>query len=186
MRWIPFISLAYAVALLQTSLSWVLLIRVPWVGAVGPDVAAMVVVFVALYARTAQDAMLGAWVMGLVVDLTCVGGPASTTVVGPMAIAYCLLAGQLWRIREAFFREQAVTQVVLTLLFTVAAHWVWVTVQSVLAMGRVSLGGYLATMVQATLIACYTAVLMPLAHFGLIRIQRLILANPAGPARRGR
>ena len=186
MRWIPFLILAYAVVLVETSVSWVLSVNVSWLGAVGPDLAAMVVVFVALYSRTAGDAMLAAWVMGLAVDLTSGGGVGSATVVGPMAVAYCLLAGQLWRIREAFFRERALTQVVLSLLFTASAHWVWVTAQVLLAAGRVPFGDYAAAMGQALLIGCYTALLMPLAHFGLLRIQRLILANPVGPTGRGR
>jgi rod shape-determining protein MreD len=186
MKWIGFLILAYAVVLVETSLSWVLNVNASWLGPVGPDLAAMVVVFVALYARAAGDAMLAGWVMGLAVDLTCGSGVGSETAVGPMAVAYCLLAGQLWRIRDAFFRERALTQVVLSLMFTAAAHFVWVTAQALLALRQVTFGDYAAAMGQALLIACYTALLMPLAHYGLIRIQRLILANPAGPSRRGR
>jgi rod shape-determining protein MreD len=183
MRWIPFLILAYAVMLLETSVSWALFIDTSWLGSVGPDLAALVVVFVALYARSMADTMLAAWVMGLAVDLTSGGGG---TVVGPMAIAYCLLAGQLWRIRDAFFRERALTQVMLALVFTAAAHFVWVTAQAIFGAAHVTMGDYFGTLVQALVIACCTAVLMPLAHYMLSGVQRLILLSPGGQSRRGR
>jgi len=183
MRWIPFLILAYVVMLMETSMSRLLFINVPGLGSIGPDLAAMVVVFVALYTRAATDAMIAGWVLGLAVDLTSGGGIGAMTVVGPMSIAYCLLAWQLWRVREAFFRERAVTQIVLTLFFALAAHFIWVTVQALAAPGKVTFGDYGLALIQAAGIACYTALLMPLAHFALIRVQRVILTNPAGPSR---
>ena len=185
MRWIPFLILAYVVMVLETSVGW-LFVDSSWLGPIGPDLAAMVAVFVALYARTASDAMIAAWVLGFAVDLTTGGGVGEITVLGPMAIAYCLLAGQLWRIRDAFFRERALTQIVLTFLFVAAAHAIWVTVQAISAAGLVSFGDYARTLLQAMGVALYTAVLMPLAHFVLSRFQRLFLASPAGAGRRSR
>ena len=186
MRWIPFLILVYIVALIESSIGWALFIDTASVGAIGPDLAAMVVVFVAMHARSAPDAMLAAWVLGLSVDLTSGAGVGTVTAVGPMSIAYCLLAGQLWRLRDAFFRERALTQVVLTFFFVAAAHWIWVTAQAIFASGSVSFGDYGRTLVQALGIAFYTALLMPLAHWALCRLQRVILIAPASAGRRGR
>jgi rod shape-determining protein MreD len=186
MRWIPFLILTYLVVLAETSVGWVLFIESSSLGAVGPDLAAMVAVFVAFYARGATDAMLAAWALGLAVDLTTGGGLGATTVLGPMSIAYCLVAGALWRAREAFFRERALTQAMLAFAFVALAHGTWATAQAALAPGQVSLGDYGRTLLQVLAVACYTAVLMPLAHYVLRRCQRFFLVSAAGPAWRMR
>ncbi len=186
MRWIPLLILTYAVVLLETCVGWVLFIDSSSLGAVGPDLAAMVVVFIAFYARGATDAMFAAWILGLAVDLTTGGGIGAMTVVGPMSIAYCLAAGLLWRAREAFFRERAVTQAILAFAFVALAHGTWATAQAILAPGHVTLGDYGRTVLQVLAVACYTAVLMPLAHWGLRRCQRFFLIAAAGPGWRMR
>jgi rod shape-determining protein MreD len=186
MRWIPFLILAYAVVLVETSVGWLLFIDTSSLGAVGPDLAAMVAVFVAFYARGASDAMLAAWILGLAVDLTCGGGIGSPTVVGPMSIAYCLAAGLLWRMREAFFRERALTQAILAFAFVAIAHGIWATAQAILAPGHVGLGDYGRTLLQVLAVAGATAVLMPLAHYVLRRCQRFFLVSAVGPGRRMR
>ena len=186
MRWIPFLILTYAVVLVETSVGWVLFIDISSLGAVGADLAAMVAVFVALHARGAADAMLAAWTLGLAADLTCGGGVGAVTVLGPMSIAYCLAAGLLWRAREAFFRERALTQAMLAFAFVALAHGMWATAQAVLAPGHVTLGDYGRTLLQVLAVACCTAVLMPLAHYVLRKCQRVFLVAAAGPARRMR
>jgi cell shape-determining protein MreD len=185
MRWIPFIILVYLVVLFQSTAGKVLTLTTAGLGSVGPDLAALVAVFVALYARSCPDAMLAAWVLGMAVDLTVSGGVGAATVVGPMSLAYALAAGALFRIREAFFRERALTQGLLALGFCLLAHGVWVTAQSLLAAGEVSWSAYGRTLLQAAALACYTAALMPLAHFGLIRCQRWLLVSPVGRGGRG-
>ncbi len=186
MRWIPFLILAYAVVLVETCVGRVLFIDISSLGAVGPDLAAMVVVFVAFYARSATDAMLAAWIIGMAVDLTTGAGVGSATVLGPMSIAYCLVAGLLWRMREAFFRERAITQVMLAFAFVALAHGIWVTAQAIFATGHVSFGDYGRMLLQVLAVACYTAVLMPLAHYGLRMCQRFFLVAAVGPGRRMR
>ncbi|MCD6303841.1 MAG: hypothetical protein J7M21_02640, partial [Planctomycetes bacterium] len=77
MRWIPFVILVYVVVLLQATVGHILLLSPRGLGAVGPDVAALVAVFIAFYARSGTDAMLAAWALGLAVDLTTAGGLGS-------------------------------------------------------------------------------------------------------------
>ncbi len=183
MRWIPLLILTYLVVLLETTLGRALFINTSGIGSIGPDLAALVVVFVAFYARGATDAMLTGWIMGFAVDLTVGGAMGGASVVGPMSIAYCLVAGLLWRVRDAFFREQAITQVLLALAFCAITHWMWVTAQAMLAPGW---SGYGRTLLQALACACYSALLMPLAHYGLRKGQRLFLVSSVSPARRTR
>jgi rod shape-determining protein MreD len=185
MRWVPFLILVWVVVLLQTTFGRALTITTSSLGAVAPDLAALVAVFVAFYVRTWPDAMLGGWALGLAIDLTTSGGAGAGTAVGPMAVAYAVTAALLFRVREAFFRERALTQGVLALAFCLLAHGTWVAAQTLLARGDADWSAYGRTMLQAAALACYTAVLMPLAHLALGKIQRLFLATPVGPGRRG-
>lgn len=180
MRWIPFILVAYVVILLQSSLGRMLTF-VFQIGAIGPDLAASLAVFVALRARSGLDAMLAAWVLGLALDLATGGGPGSSTVVGPMSLAYALTAGMVFRIREALFRERALTQATVTLLFCLISHGLWVTMQSV-RLGEIGWHDYMGLLGQVALVSIYTALLAPLMHYLLSRVERLIVV----PATRGR
>jgi hypothetical protein len=162
MRWPIFLILAYAVILVQVSLGGLLTVSLP-IGRVGFDLVAATAVFMAFRTWTATEAMLACWVLGLTLDLTTAGGrPWGPTVVGPFAIVFSLLGGAVFSIREAFFRDRALTQVVVTLLFCLLAHALWITLQTI------RLGGwdfYGSMLVQAAAIAGFTAVLAPLAHF---------------------
>jgi cell shape-determining protein MreD len=181
MRWIPFVILTFLVVLVQVTVGGLLRFRGLGIGSIGPDLIAIVAIFVAMYARTGADAMLAGWVLGLVVDLTTVGGPAAGTVLGPMPLAYALAAGAVYRVRGIFFRERMLTQVVLALGFCSMAHGLWVTFQSLFSC---CWSGYWQMLLQALALSTYTAVLMPLGHVALARSQRMFMAGPPGRARR--
>ncbi|MCK4601413.1 MAG: hypothetical protein KAU28_03035 [Phycisphaerae bacterium] len=183
MRWIPFIILAYPILLVQTTLGRVLIIHSDHLGAVWPDFLAILAVFVALRAKALLDVMLAAWTLGLLVDLTTAGGPGGAAVIGPMAIAYTFGAFVVYRVREAFFREHRLPQVLLTFVFCLLAHWLWVTIQSLLA-GGMSFSIYTRVLLQVVLVSAYTAALMLLGHPGLARCQRFFLTVPSGRSRR--
>jgi rod shape-determining protein MreD len=186
MRWIPLLILAYLVVLFQTTVGRVLAFTTAGVGTVAPDLIGLLAVFVALYARSWVDAMLAGWALGFAVDLTIAGGTGLPAAVGPMAAAYCLAAGLLVRVREAFFRERALTQALLAWGFCLITHAAWATVQSLLGLGAAAWSAYGQTLLQVLAVACYTALLMPLVHAGLLRCQRWFLAAPVGPGRRKR
>ena len=63
MRWVPFLLAVYAIMLLQTSLGRLLTFSTDFAGQIGPDLAAVLAVFLALHARAAVDALAGAWVL---------------------------------------------------------------------------------------------------------------------------
>jgi rod shape-determining protein MreD len=178
-RWVPFAILVYVVLLVQTTVGKVLTFqRTAW-GTVGPDLAAIVAVYLALHLRDGLDLAIATWALGLAVDLTT-GGPA----VGPMALTYLVAGAVVLQLREAVFRERAAVQMLLALVFCLVAHGLWVTVESLwLAPALRSWAQYVQTLKQAVGLAVYTAALMPLGHWALVRIERLLIAPQSGRSR---
>jgi rod shape-determining protein MreD len=186
MRWIGFAILVYLLMLLQTTLGKLLTFPLESLGVVGPDLSAIVAVFLAMRVRELSDVTIAAWLLGLAVDLGSAGGVGEMTVVGPMSLSYMLAVAAVFRMREAFFRDRVMTQAILAVAFCLLAHGTWVTVQSALARGEVSWSGYGATLLQAAALACYTGALMPLGYRLLLKCERWFVAVQPGRARRGR
>jgi rod shape-determining protein MreD len=178
-RWVPFLILVYLVVLVQTTVGKVLTFqRTAW-GTVGPDLAAIVAIYLALYLRDGLDLAIATWTLGLAVDLTT-GGPA----VGPMALAYLAAGAVVMHLREAVFRERAAVQMLLALVFCLIAHGLWVTIESLwLPPAQRSWAQYVQTLWQAMALSVYTAMLMPLGHWALARIERLLIAPQGGRSR---
>lgn len=183
MRWIAFVILTFVVLLVQTSLLRLMKVPLSW-GAVWPDLAAIVAVFFALRTRTALDAMLACCILGLGVDLTTGtgGGVGAPTVVGPMAIAYTFTAWALFRARDAFFRDRALTQALLTMSFCLIVYFLWSTMQAIRSPEPVW-GTYWLVLRQALVLALYTAVLAPLVHVALSKMERWFLPASSGRTR---
>jgi cell shape-determining protein MreD len=182
-RWIFIILLAYAAVLLQTTLVGMVTFNTEALGAIGPDMVAIVAVFLAMHGRQLADVMIAAWLLGMGLDLTVSGGFGSTTVVGPMGIGYALAAAAIYQIREVLFRDWLVTQAVLTLLFCLLAHGLWLVWQS-LAAQAVTWGAFGELLLQALLVSIYSALLAPIGHL-MLRPLRSVLIAP-GQQRSGR
>jgi len=180
MRWIFFLILAYVALVAQTTVGGLLVIHTAWAGPVAPDVVAMVAVFVAMALRNGTDAGLACWILGLGLDLA--SGPGATTVVGPMALAYGLGGLMVFQLREMFFRDKILSQVVMTLLFAVATHAIWVTLQALVARAF-TWSEYGQMLLQAVLLGAYTAALAPLLHALLLRHERILLIVPSRRSR---
>ena len=183
MRWVPFAILTCLLIVVQTTVGRILTFNSSAIGTIGPDLLAIAAVFVALHVRAELDAVIAAWMLGLMLDLAAAGGTGSTTVVGPMPIAYALAAWTIFRIREAFFRERMSSRAFLSLLFCALSHGVWVTVQSLFAGGTATWAGYGSLLLQAAGLALYTAVLTPLGFWGLLRIRKWIFFASPGRTR---
>ena len=181
MRWIPFAILVYVVVQAQTTVGKVLTVAHTPLGPVGPDLAAVVAVFLAMRLRSAAEVGLAAWALGLAVDLSIAGGVGAVTHVGVMAVTYALAGLLVFRIREAFFRERWVSQALLGLVFAAVAHLLWVFFQAMLG-GQWS--AWWAASKQAMALSLYTALVCPLGCHLLERVQRWLMAAPAGRARR--
>jgi len=186
MRWIPLIVLIYLVVLAQTTVGRVLAFESARLGVVGPDLVAIVAVFLALQARGLADVALGAWGAGLALDLTAAGAVGSTTVVGPMSLAYVFAAAVVFKFREAVFREKAIPQALLAAAFCLLAHGLWVTLQTLLAGENASWELYGRRLLQAAALALYTAVLAPVILAALGKVRGWFVTAPEGRARRRR
>lgn len=184
MRWVVLIIMAYVVVLLQATLGDVLTFTASPIGAIGPDLAAIAAVFLVLHAPTLADAMLSGWMLGLAVDLSTAGAPGGATAIGPMALGYAFAAAVLFQMREAVFQDRKPTQMLLTLLFCLIAHGLWITLQSLLSFGEVSWSRYGRLWMQAAALAGYTALLAPLGYAAMRRMRRWFVAT--SPTRRSR
>jgi cell shape-determining protein MreD len=174
-RWIPLVILMYVTVILQTTVGQMLSFVCP-LGRVAPDLLAIVAVYLALRGVRLSDVLIAAWALGMGVDLTMGGGPGGAGVVGPMALAYVIAAGLIYKLRDAVYGENFLTQAVLALVFCLLAHVLWLVGQSVLAWSTQGLGGMLA---QAFGSALYTAVAAPMAMALLKRVRGLIF-QPMG------
>ena len=178
MRWSVFFLLAYLTLVVQTSLVQWLTFSAGAAGTVQPDLLALTAAFIALFARAGLDAMLAAWALGLAADLT------TQAAVGVMPVTYALAAGAVFRLRDAFFRDRISTRLVLTLVFCLLAHPLWVTVQAALDWRHNTWGAYGLTLLQAVLLSAYTAVLAAPLQWLLAKAEPLLWSQPAGRSRR--
>lgn len=186
MRWTPFLIFAYLFTLAQTSLGRMLMLDRLTMGPVGPDFVLLLAVFVALYVRSATDAMLVGWVLGLLIDLTTGGGAGTATRVGPMAIYYALACWLVFQVREAIYRERALPQMLLAGGFCLLTHTLWVSTQMLLGSGHVFWGSFGRLLLQVLLSSIYTGLLMPLVHFVLMPCRSWLLTTPPRRSRRRR
>ena len=181
MRWIPFVIASFLLVVVQSTAGRAVSFTMGSARLVGPDLVAIFAVFIVLNARFGVDAMIAAWLAGLMVDLTTAAAAGSPTAVGPMAIAYVAAAGVVFRVREAFFRDQLLPQVLLGLIFCLVAHGLWLTLQSARAW---SFERYAPSLVTAVYAAAYTGVLTPFVCYALNRVRSWFLTGQAARARR--
>jgi len=179
MHWIPFAIATFVVVLFQTTVGGVLTLTRTGIGTIGPDFAAILAVYVALHGRKAADVMIAAWILGFALDLT-----ASGAALGVMALAYSLAAGGVFRVREAFFQERALTQALLVVAFCAATHGVWVTAQYARARELMAVSDYVRLLLQAGSLAIYSGLLTPLVNLGLQRCRGWLIPIPTGRSRR--
>ena len=183
MRWILFVIMVYLVIQVQTTVGKVLTVPSTGLGPIGPDLAAIVAVFLALRVRTVVEVALASWALGLAVDLSTAAAVGAGTKVGPMALTYVLAGVAVFRMRDALFGERVISQVLLGLVFAAVAHLLWVLLQSLLT------GGWeywWSATCQAMALSLYTAILAPVGCRMLDRVGRWLVVAPMGRARRAR
>ena len=106
MRWSSFAILAVVALVLQTSA-----IPKMEIQSVRPDLMFILAVHYALWGPW-PDAAIAAWVLGLV------AGTQSADRSGVHAFAFGLAAWAMMRMRQILFRDHAMTQLLITLVFT--------------------------------------------------------------------
>jgi cell shape-determining protein MreD len=174
MRWILWIIVAYLALTVQNVLGVLICFHTSWLGDIRPDILAAAAVFVVLTTRNVQDVVIACWLLGLGLDLTSGQG-----VVGPMPLAYSAAAFLVFKVRDAFFRDRLSSQIILTAVFALVAHFAWITLQLVVAMRSARWDLYGHQLLQACLLAAYSGLLAPVIFAILSRCARWLI-TPAG------
>ena len=185
MRWPIFAIFLYIICLLQVTLAKIITFETLGVGSFGPDLMVCFAVFVAFWARSSTDAMIAGTIMGLMIDLTTAGGMQAPTLVGPMALAYCLCVSLVFRIREAFFRDRALPQILICTLFCLVAHFIWVTIQTIFC-GTGGLAAYFHALLLVVMSAIYTGLISPILLYMLLVVRSVIFESISSRGARSR
>ena len=187
MRWIPLIILAYVMLLLQTSVGGILTFTDTPIGAIGPDLMAILAVYVAMRCWNPMDAMLAGWIIGFGLDLTAIGGAGQPAALGPMSIGYALAAYVANNLGKELFRDKYLSQIIITATFCLLAHWFWVVMQFILAGQGMTWRMFWVRVLQVMLLAAYTAAIAPVGARCLNVVNKWIFSvheDRSGRARR--
>ena len=179
MRWYNFVILSLVALLclvLQVTIGQMLWFRTSS-GWVGPEFLAAAAVFMALYAASSTDAVLSGWVLGFAADLAISGSG-----MGLLPLLYAAGCLGIFKTREVFFRDKAITRIIMSFLFCVFVYELW-TIWDIFVCGRAS-AGYLAPLIQVIGLSVYTALLTPLVCAAMVRLGNFLL--PALPNRQRR
>ncbi len=155
LRWLSFSILAAVTLVLQTAAIPRLEIQ-----SVRPDLMFILAVHYALWGPW-PDAAIAAWVLGLLTGLE------SLDQIGAHAFCFGLAAWAIIKVRQVVFRDHAVTQFLITFVFTVLVE---VAVNLYRRWGVPSVDG--GVLWPAVLTAAYTAACAPYLHWLLIRLSR--------------
>jgi len=171
MKWLPFIILAAAFLVCQTTIAPLMAIRSIW-----PNWMFILAVHYSLWGPW-PDAAIGAWILGLCVDLQTLRQPGG---LGLYAFMFGAAAYAIIHMRQVFFREHPLTQLLITLVFSMIVELVvegyraWGLVESV------SRGGIFWS---SLFTALYTAALAPYLHWPLDYLGRWTGLRTAGQSR---
>ncbi|MBP7936309.1 MAG: rod shape-determining protein MreD [Phycisphaerae bacterium] len=162
MRWLPFTILAVLALVLQTTVAqWVhIYSRDIW-----PNCMFILAVHYALWGPW-PDAAIAAWILGFAVDLQTISSGGG---VGLYAFSFGGSAWIIMRIRHAFVRDHALTQVLVTLTFTLLIE---LLVGAYRQRGAWSRDGAAAVWWPAMGRAVYTSALAPYLHWPLVKLGR--------------
>ncbi len=180
MRWIPFLIVLGVLAVLQMTLTTAATLSTEVTGKFWPDILAVLAVFIAFKARSATDAMIAAWTIGMLLDVLTGAGFTGSTNIGPMALVYVPAAGMIFKARDTFFTDRMWAQMLLSGAFCVFVHTGWVTLQVIL---NFEWSAWPSGILQGLMISLYTALVAPLIYIVLTPISGW-LVQPGG--RRGR
>jgi len=167
MRWMPFAIVAIMILICQTTIVQVMAIQ-----SVRPNWMFVLAIYYALWGAW-PDAAIAAWLLGLAVDLTSLGNGGR---LGLYAFSFGAAAWAIIKIRSVFFRDHAVTQFAVTLVFSLAVelvvqgyrHW---SVFGAMPESRVWASAFFT--------AVYTAVCAPYLHWVLFRMRGWTGVRPA-------
>jgi rod shape-determining protein MreD len=156
MKWLQFVILAVIAVVCQTTVVEAMAIH-----GIRPNWVFILAVHYALWAPWPEAAIAG-WLLGLTLDMTSMGR------VGVHAFTFGAAVWLITYIRQAVFRDHALTQFVITFVMMFAVQGVVVFYHWWDAAGPVSLRGLGWTVLFTAL---YTAAWAPYLHWPLIRLE---------------
>ncbi len=131
MRWSVFAFFAFVFLTAEASLQGVLVLRS--VGNIMPSFIAALVVYLCLFAPRTQS-LWACWMLGLLIDLMTEvprEGGVLGPILGPHALGYVFGGMIVLQFRSALFRRRPMTLAVMTVVFTIAASLVVVSIFAV-------------------------------------------------------
>jgi len=156
MRPLPFIILAVVTLVLQVALMPAIALTS---ARFQPQLLLIVAMFVALYAR-AEIALIGCWVLGLMLDLATIGP------MGAFAFAFGLAGLGIVSARASIFRDHPLSHFFLALVFGLAANEVVALRQAVVSGPSIQL-----VVLEPLGFAVYTALIAPYLMLLLNRLR---------------
>ncbi len=172
MRWLTFAICAVVVITLQATIAP----RLAWRG-VAPDWILVLIVYFALNGRSI-DVLIGAWILGALVDLQTLPAP-----MGFYSLTYALTAVIVYSVREYLFREHVLTYFFVTFVVCLGLKWV-LGVHRLVTLGSDS--GVFNIMAREPFTAALLTALWGLpAYVVLLPFNRALGLTPAR-SRRGR
>jgi rod shape-determining protein MreD len=172
MRWLTFAICTVVVITLQAAIAP----RLEWRDA-RPDWILVLVVFFALNGRSV-DVLIGAWILGALVDLQTLPAP-----MGFYSLTYALVAVIVYSVREYLFREHILTYIAVTFVMCLTLQCVE-GIHRLVALGADS--GVFHILIRAPLTAAMLTALWGIPLFVvLLPFNRAMGLTPARP-RRGR
>ena len=172
MRWFYIILVAFVASMIQTTAGQIFWFPTPlgWIGPIFPIGAA---VFAILYGRQTVDVALAGWIFGLALELP-LGGETS---MGLLPLLFAAMSAVLFQMREAFYRDRLLTQMILGFLLAFLVYQAWAMCQAVLP-GGLSQPYWRATL-QMLIVAVYTGLLTPAMVAMLKPLQRWLWTVPS-------
>lgn len=164
MKWGPFVILTLIALVLQTTV-----VREAAIHGIFPDLLFVLAVHYALWGPW-PDAAIGAWILGLVF------GTQTLDPLGLHALLYGAAAWCIIRVRQVVFREYAITQFLVTLVFALAIQLVVIVYRWRTNSDQMS---WSDIWWPELFTALYTAALAPYLHWGLSRLSRWTGLRPA-------
>ena len=153
MKWPPFLILAVIALVCQTTVAPALAIHAIW-----PDWMFILAVYYALWAPW-PEAAIAAWCLGLLF------GTQTLDPLGLHAFCYGAAAWGIVRVRQVVFREHAITQFAVTLLF---AMGVQLAVATFRWWRNAHEPSWIEGLTPAFFTALYTAAVAPFLHWALL------------------
>lgn len=172
MRWFYIILVAFVASMIQTTAGQIFWFptSLGWIGPIFPIGAA---VFAILYARQAVDVALAGWIFGLALELP-LGGETS---MGLLPVLFAAVSAVLFKMREAFYRDRLVTQMILGFVLALLVYQAWAMCQAVLPGGLTQ--PYWRVTLQMLVVAVYTGLLTPSMVAMLKPLQRVLWTVPS-------